>query len=778
MKTRITREIIAQCVSVALMSAAALVSMVGIYIAQPTLARIHERSREQSDRVVPDLITRAARLAASGRCNAAQRDLRRALAYARNDAERTQVGEAMGQLLRQMAVAGDAKQRLASAGYLRASIAITDDIAVRSRCYKALMELDVLAQDYDALLKDGEAARMACTNMYERRETVIWELDKVMEAGRWEHVAMLIAIAGRIDGDAEWDDAVALRRAQIGSRVLRAHQADAPRELDIDVTACRKTPGIPHGLAGHVGTNIVAMLDGNFTNICSSVLERLSRVTESESIAIASTAYYEQGCLLYTLGLYGAARDCFDEVLLHEDSRFLPNISIMVADICSRNRTHEEALSWIRTFLARFEEPGPQGWRSILERIAGRAKRDGRGAFAVECLTYCAEQAVIDASFRIECLLESARILHAARHDDEAIARLKQALALGPVNEQNRSSVLFLLADIHQANSRSDDARNSIVQYLREFDYGTYTYDALYRLFDIEAEASTNAIAIVETAAAAIAYEPDDTRVQSALMAMGRNLEAMGLPDAAAEQYNKAGLLHYLRAGGATSGTAQIQDAFAVEAVNGNARCLLASRFYGEAEQMLRTLCNQLPDGKLRSAAALAWADAAFEQRQFAEAKRRLQLVRDADMAPAERCHLLVRRASFADSPAAGTNAAPARVLSTLDALAAEAPTDVVIEAYQSLFRQYAARQDERNMRATLERVARIDGVDPRVIDMMLHDISRMALVSQGTSGFVQCVSELGRQAGTKRTADNSLYRLAELATQLNASHETACEAL
>jgi tetratricopeptide (TPR) repeat protein len=778
MKIPITRETMAQCVSVTLMSAAALASMVALYLAQPTLARMHERAREQRDSLVPDLIERAAAIAASGRRREAQRDLRHALAYARTESERLQAGEAMGHLLRQMAEGGDAKHRIAASGYLRAAVALTDDSATRFRCYRALMDLDVKAQDYDVLMKDGEAARRACSSISEQRETVMWELDQAMGTGRWRHLSKLIAIASRIEGDAEWEDAIALRRAQITARMLRAYLADAPSNIDIDATAFQRTPGIPHGLAGHVGTNVIAMFDANFTNISSSVLDSLSRVSESESDTFSTGAFYEQGCLLYALGQDEAARDCFDSVLLHEDDRFLPDISIIVADICSRNEEHEEALPWIRTFLARFQEPGPPGWKSILERIVERAKRDGHGALAVECMTYCAEQDAIDASFRIDCLVDSAGILQAAHQDDEAVACLRRALALGAVDDQRRAEVLFALAGIHQANSRFAAAKDSIVQYLTEFDYGACTDDALYRLFDIELDSTTNGMAIVETAAAAIAYAPEDPRVQLALMAMGRNLEAVGLSAAAAQQYNKAGLLHYLRAGGATDGTTEIQHEFAVEAVSGNARCLLAGRCYGEAEQLLRTLCNQLPEGKLRSAAALAWADSAFEQGQFAEARRRLQLVRDTDMAPAERCRLLVRRASLADVPAAGTSAVSSRVLATLDSLATGAPEGAVTDAYRDLFRQYAERSDESNMRATLERAISIGGVDRRVIDMMLHDVSRMTLVSQGPSAFVQSVSEFGKQTGTTLPAEDPLLRLAELATQLNASRETVAEVL
>jgi len=147
-------------------------------------------------------------------------------------------------------------------------------------------------------------------------------------------------------------------------------------------------------------------------------------------------------------------------------------------------------------------------------------------------------------------------------------------------------------------------------------------------------------------------------------------------------------------------------------------------------------------------------------------------------MAPAERCRLLVRRASLADVPAAGTSAVSSRVLATLDSLATGAPEGAVTDAYRDLFRQYAERSDESNMRATLERAISIGGVDRRVIDMMLHDVSRMTLVSQGPSAFVQSVSEFGKQTGTTLPAEDPLLRLAELATQLNASRETVAEVL
>jgi tetratricopeptide (TPR) repeat protein len=752
MKKPIMREIVAQCIAVTLMSAAALASMMAIYVAQPTLVRMHERAREQRDCLVPDLIKRAAGSAADGRCGEAQHDLRQALAYADSDSEILQAGEAMGHLLVQMAAEGDAKHRIAASGYLHAVLALTDDGATHFRCYRAMMDLDVMAQDYDGLMQDGKAARMACSTLAEVREPVMCELDHLMGTGRWQHVDKLIAIARRLDGDAEWDDAIELHRARNVASVLRAYRAAAPADTDINTPAYQK--------------------------LCSDVLDQFNRLRESECVTVVTAAFYEQGCLQYALGQDEAARDCFDWVLEHEDARYLSGISIMVADICSRNGENTEALPWLKAFLARFEAPGPQGWQSILKRVIERAKREDHGEFAVECMTYCAEQEAIDASFRIDCLVDSAEILQAAQHDAGAIACLKWALTLGPVDEERRAKVLFALADMHQANSRFAAATQAFVQYLTEFDYGAYTDDALYRLFDIELDASTNGMAIVEAAAAAIAYAPEDPRVLSALMSMGRNLEAMGLSAAAAQQYNKAGLLHFLRVGGATGGSTEVQDEFAVEAVSGNARCLLAERCYGDAEQLLRTLCNQLTEGKLRSAAALAWADAAFDQGQFAEARRRLQLVRDTDMDPAERWRLLVRRASLADVPAEGTSAVSSRVLGTLDELAADAPAEVVTDAYRDLFRQYAEQSDESNMRATFKRAISVDGVDPRVLDVMRHDVSRMALLSQGTSAFVQCVSEFVRQTVTTLPAEDPLFRLAELATQLNASRETVAEVL
>ncbi len=653
--------------------------------------------------------------------NRAFRYLRLAFDNAREPDTRNEASLVMGEYVLARARQDPTHHAIAARQYLWAVLDVETRPENCIRAYKALIAANYLMKDFNGLQDACKKALELITDNDERSRILLLQIDLCLEKGTWTELQQLLAQAGPLRNNPLWHNEFTLRETMGNEQVLLRNNWFDEWKEDKSRLASESNP--LKDAADADKALRAALLE--------QTLLQFQDMAESGPALLAAEAFFRTGRLYFHEGLYERARIAFGDFLRLEPVIHQADTLLMMTKTARKLGRMPEAEEMISTFLLQF----PWGTAAENEFIAvvDEAILQGRLEQALKMIENYSRLPTAKSTLS-ELLCKAGELATSLGRYEQATDYFERVVTLDTRNDLVVTAMLALV-NIKLELNDLDDAREWLLTYLNRFPFEVKQGDALFALIDIDVRCHAAMADILNVAVTAVNECPEDPRTGAALTLVARELEDTGLFALAAEQYNKAVLLHYVQK---TNNPEQADDAAAFRAMLGNARCLmkLPDRRH-EAGQILRKLCSDTAPGPLRSEALYLWANLALSQDQRTEARRRFLLIGEDESSPETRARASVQLALLDLEDSGDTGEAVARIETALNDLDPSARPEIARSAWQEAFDLLARLRDVDGMQRVFGEAVKNGGLDPEVLSTLNYRLGSMILAEKGVPEFV-----------------------------------------
>jgi len=648
-----------------------------------------------------------------------------ALETAETRKDKIRAGLAIAEFLRDRARRRPHPYGMMATQYLEAVLDLKPERHERFRCHRVLMDVATYTGEMDRAVAACREALLCVPNDDAAAELHLKEMDLFLDHGTWRDMRAALERSVPLESEPKRGYRFAWRRALAGERILR------DSEWFDEWSA---------GLA-------VEKLKAARSALVSTTVEQFAGLEKCGVERVVNDSMFRAARLLYHDGRYAEAEKSLHAFLRREAGIHQGEAVLIMTGLARIRDNPERASDMMSVFLKRFlwnASAGHEFRQVVLAVIKGGHPRE-----ALALIDEYLKLPIRDAE-RPNLLYEAGMTAVGLEDYVRADRYFREILRLNPGNGMVVKAMLAC-ADVRVRQNDFDGAYEWLVTYLRGFPYEASYGDALFRLFDVQMRRDVGSAEIISLAISAANETPGDERAAKALMAVAEELEAVGLPALAQEQYNKVALLQYVGTDRQTALRQAGSGATLARALLGHARCLYTLGRTVNADRLLRELCNSLEPGPLRSEAALLWAGVAVSNEQDMEARRRLRLIDAGNASPEVLAGAAFRRLLLDADVNTKVTDSIAGLAKLAERMSPDKRLDMLTEAYATLFRRLARRQSAAEMRALFEVAA--TGVEANGLPLQEFSLQlgKAVLAKEGLKSFVECIeanNELIEKAG------------------------------
>ena len=686
---------------------------VSIWI-QPQINKAFDDIRESRNNVAHDCIKKALVLENAGRTHDAFSYYQLALEGSINAEQVNKSGLMMGEFLTRVAKKTPVPYASMARLYLEAVLDRDENQQTQLRAYESLIEIDRITLDRSAALSDCSKALSLATNVNQKAQIVLNQLEAFVEIGEWPEVNELFIEASQWVSNTVWQNDFeylsAIRDEQILIRddwLMLWDQQTLAVEPYLDRSDMYKQTVKKFLHLFEVGP-------ASFGDDC---LFRIARILFHEGNHHEANRYLE-AFIDWESKMYR------DETL---------NLIIRLAKI-------EGSKPRARMLMSRFMKQyslSSQTTENILNTIS-KLEEVGFKQESFNLLTRYIK--LPQAKNSMGAILSKAVLLSNTMGQFETSAHYLEKLLTLSSDEALQGKAIFNQAETCLQKGEFNSAENWLIRYLDRFEYGKLRSEALFKLFDVMAKRKGAALADLMLVGSSAAIEnPRDPRAVSILASVARMLEDIGLQELAQEQYRRIALINYVSIDGHK---ALVKMDLVGQAMVGQARCLLALNKKLEADRLLRELCNNYHKGPVHSEAAYWWSCMALDAEQLVEAERRIHLA-DLEDAPV---HLRVKSLFIKNLLRIPRGKETSETIEALCDTIAELPenehADLVIRAYRTCAIKLAEQEDLESLKTLLSSALNGQHADILPTQEIFLRLVKTSMTKEGLALFVDDLQE------------------------------------
>ncbi len=648
------------------------------FVLAETVPGVIAAARRASEQVPYERLARAQEAARIGKKDDARRLFRGALDAAVTSVARRDAALAYAEFLyRESATDTD---RIVARQYARSVAGSDTRPAARLRALRLLADIEGAFTNVAQVLAITREALPWVAEPDGRADWLLTAFQTVLDHGAYADAAPLLAELTTLPLDTRRASAVELAKARL-----------AHRSATDDVWAQARA-------AAHLERTHV--LRSSWADEADAAYQR---VLATGDVTLRGEAAFRRAELLLQIGrpdqaLAQLERMAREELRWREDKMW--DLTIRLAEIQGQAARAAELLS---AFVRRFpwNDVPRARFLSLLRQMADRGYREAALDYADRYLRMPAAREV-----RPALLLWAAETAETNGEPQRAEAYYRELWQLRPEETYARAAACAL-ARRAQARGCPDEASAIFSDFLARFPHAEKKGEMLLLLYENERRRPLSWLTRVNIALAAAQDIPEDPRVCDVLLDLARWLEDIGLYAMALQYYQKVPLLGYTAEGGEKPQSDPQVLHVIHRALLGSARCYLRMGERLKADHLFRELCSEREAGLVRSEAACHWTFMAIHAGQQAEARRRLALVHESDLAPELRARLRAETAllDLATAPQPD-DAALQRFFEALSSLHAEEQRQWVVRAYRTCLDRLEALRAVENAKTFLEQAA------------------------------------------------------------------------
>lgn len=635
---------------------------------------------------------------------------------------KSEAGLAMGRLLATYARQEPKPYALMAKQYLEAVLDIEQRPDARLQACFELINAAYLLKDTETIAKVSDEALEMVKNKDDKARILLVRMEVFLEKGSWSDMQKLLAMCEPYRSDSRWQYEFAMKKAIANEQTLMRDDWFQDRLESVE-DGRDMGPGTEMTDPDSMRSDLFKKTVGQFVTLVNSGIELLA----TESLFRIARLYFQEG-------QYGQAEKFFEKFLAHEPTGYQAETLLMMTTIARKQGRMEEAEEMIATFLSNFSwnETATQEFLQIINEGID----NGRFEQTLDLIEKYVNLPLAQPELS-ELLYKAGQLAGILEQYDRAEEHFKKVIARNDRNDLIVNAMLGL-AEIHFKRNDAEGARHWLLAYLNRFPYDMRHNDALFDLLDLSLKKEANVAEIIHIAITAANECPEDSRTIGALLLAAKKLEAIGLHDLAEKQYNKIALLHFIgKSDNQSIGIDKAKGSLILQAILGNARCLIKAGKRENANYLLRKLCHSFQPGELHSEAAYLWALLAMDDEQRVEAIRRLKLINE-QTAPSEMATRATIERKGLEMTDQYSREAIITMVKKLAKLSSEEHGEFIRETFMACFNQLSQRRDIENMQKIFNIAFNVDIAEEFPWQELILRIGRVILEDRGIGPFIE----------------------------------------